>query len=200
MLHQDFFTAYFPITFFNLAWCLVLISLLLCDILSFPVWRRVRILLQVVRGDRKGTQNLRWDSNVWLWVLRDSDHSHVALQIADPSTRHRGRPKTKSKAIVRQKKEKRNIWSWARKGCPTPRWIGRLIVGHNINSTRWIVHLFRLVFSKDLTGVSLPSQIQFPKRCLLLFRIPDDGRSSETQWFWGDKMFSIFYTFLSGIL
>jgi hypothetical protein len=63
------------------------------------------------------------------------DHWQIALQITDPSFRQRGRPKTKSKVIVRQKKGKRQIWSWVPKWCPTPRWIGRLTVGHNINST-----------------------------------------------------------------
>jgi hypothetical protein len=91
--------------------------------------------LRVVRGDGKGTH-----SNAWLWVLRDSDH----WQIADPSSPHRGRPKTKSKAIFRQKKGKRHIWSWAPKGCTTPRWMGRLTVSHNINSTQLWPFLNRL--------------------------------------------------------
>jgi hypothetical protein len=38
-----------------------------------------------------------------------------------PSSRQRGRPKTKNKAIFRQKKGKNKTWSWAPKGCPTPR-------------------------------------------------------------------------------
>jgi hypothetical protein len=33
----------------------------------------------------------------------------------------------------------RKIWSWVPKGCPTTRWIGRLTVGHNGNSTK-ILH------------------------------------------------------------
>jgi hypothetical protein len=41
----------------------------------------------------------------------------------------------KSKAIVKKRKGKRKIWSWASKECPTPRRIGRLTVGH-INSTQ----------------------------------------------------------------
>jgi hypothetical protein len=32
-------------------------------------------------------------------------------------------------------KEEKKIWSWAPRGCQTPRRIGRLIVGHNINWT-----------------------------------------------------------------
>jgi hypothetical protein len=50
------------------------------------------------------SSSLRWDSNVWLWVLRDSDHWQISLQITDPSSRQRERPKTKSKAIFQQKK------------------------------------------------------------------------------------------------
>jgi hypothetical protein len=79
--------------------------------------------------------NLRWDRNVWLWVLRESDHWQIALQITDPSSRQRGRPKTKSKATVRQIKWKRKIWSWARKGCPTPRHIDWLTVSSKVTST-----------------------------------------------------------------
>jgi hypothetical protein len=48
--------------------------------------------------------SLRWDSNVWLWVLHDSDHWQIALQITDPSSRQREHSKTRSKKIVRQKK------------------------------------------------------------------------------------------------
>jgi hypothetical protein len=32
-----------------------------------------------------------------------------------------GAPKTKSKTIFRQRKGKSKIWSWAPKGCPTPK-------------------------------------------------------------------------------
>jgi hypothetical protein len=49
-------------------------------------------------------------------------------------SRQRVRPKSKSKATVRQKRGKRKIWSWVPNGCPTPRHIVRLTVGHNINS------------------------------------------------------------------
>jgi hypothetical protein len=58
---------------------------------------------------------------VTLWVLRDSGHWQITLQITDLSSRKRGHPKTKNKAIVRQKKLKIKIWSWAPKGWPTPR-------------------------------------------------------------------------------
>jgi hypothetical protein len=52
----------------------------------------------------------------------------------------------KSKAVVWQKKGK--VWSWATKGCPTPRQIGRLTVGQNINSTR-------LLWDSDLRKAAL---------------------------------------------
>jgi hypothetical protein len=42
---------------------------------------------------------------------------------------------TKSKTIFRLKKGEIKMWSWAPKECPTPRRIGRLTAGHNINST-----------------------------------------------------------------
>jgi hypothetical protein len=57
----------------------------------------------VIPASRKREpSSLRWDSNVWLWVLRDSDHWQIAL----PS-RQRGRTKTKSKAIFQQNKRKK---------------------------------------------------------------------------------------------
>jgi hypothetical protein len=34
----------------------------------------------------------------------------------------RARPNTKNKSVFRQKKGKSKIWSWAPKGCPTPRY------------------------------------------------------------------------------
>jgi hypothetical protein len=40
----------------------------------------------------QGPWSLRWDSKVWLWVLRDSDHWVITLQTADPSSRQRGHP------------------------------------------------------------------------------------------------------------
>jgi hypothetical protein len=67
--------------------------------------------------------------------LRDSDHWQIALQITDPSSRQRRRPKTKSKAIFRQKKGNSNIWSWAPKGCPTPRHTDSLTVSRKVTST-----------------------------------------------------------------
>jgi hypothetical protein len=39
-----------------------------------------------------------------------------SLQITDPTSRQRGRSKTKSKAIFRQNKIKSKTWSWAQRG------------------------------------------------------------------------------------
>jgi hypothetical protein len=39
------------------------------------------------------------------------------------------------------KKQEKKIRSWAPKGCPTPRPIGRLTVGHNINSTQLVTRV-----------------------------------------------------------
>jgi hypothetical protein len=45
-----------------------------------------------------------------------------------------GVPRRRAQELSGKKKAKWEIWSWAPKGCPTPRWISRLTVGHNINS------------------------------------------------------------------
>jgi hypothetical protein len=51
-------------------------------------------------------------------MILTTDRLHYKL--TDPSSHQRRCPKMKSKAIFRQKKGKRKIWSWAPKGCPTP--------------------------------------------------------------------------------
>jgi hypothetical protein len=45
-------------------------------------------------------------------------------------------PRRRAKQLSGEGMEKRKIWSRAPKGCPTPRPIGRLTVGHDINSTK----------------------------------------------------------------
>jgi hypothetical protein len=50
-------------------------------------------------------------------------------------------PQTKNKAAVRQKKGKKKNLVMGYKGVPTPRRIGRMTVGHNINSTQVKVKL-----------------------------------------------------------
>jgi hypothetical protein len=51
--------------------------------------------------------SLRWDCNIWLWVLHDSNQWVIALQITDPSSRQRGRLTwRRKKVIVKQRKLK----------------------------------------------------------------------------------------------
>jgi hypothetical protein len=87
---------------------------------SVELWRRVKIFhrnpCESLIVTKREPSSLIRDSNVWLWVLCDSDHWQIALQITDPSSRQRGCPKTESKVIVREKKGKSKIWSWAPKG------------------------------------------------------------------------------------
>jgi hypothetical protein len=76
-----------------------------------------------------GWGSLGWDSNVWLRVLRNSNQCVIALQIAGPPSRQRGRPTWRRKKInVKQRKENLVMG-------PTPRRTGRLTVGRNITWT-----------------------------------------------------------------
>jgi hypothetical protein len=81
--------------------------------------------------------SLRWDSNVWLRVLRDFGHWHIALQITDPSSRQRGRPKRRAKQLSGKKKknekEKKNL-VMGPKGVPDTKTNRRLTVGYNIST------------------------------------------------------------------
>jgi hypothetical protein len=58
-----------------------------------------------------------------------TDRLHYKLQTR-PLVRD-GAPRRRAKQLSGKKKK---IWSWAPKGCPIPRRIGRLTVGHIINS------------------------------------------------------------------
>jgi hypothetical protein len=49
------------------------------------------------RRRRKGHPVVSDETVMYGWVLCDSDHWQLALQITDPSSHQRGRPKTKSK-------------------------------------------------------------------------------------------------------
>jgi hypothetical protein len=72
--------------------------------------------------------SLRWNSNIWLWVLRDSNQCVTALQITDPSSLQRGCPIwRRKKVIVKQRKLLKSGH-----GPHTLRWTGRLTNGHNI--------------------------------------------------------------------
>jgi hypothetical protein len=85
------------------------------------IYNNSAVALRVVRGNEKGTQcpggitgphcsrlgGLRWDSNIWIWVLRDCNQWLIALQISDPSSRQRGHPTWRRKnVIVEQRKLK----------------------------------------------------------------------------------------------
>jgi hypothetical protein len=61
-----------------------------------------------------GWGSLRWDNKVWLRVLRDSDNWVIALQIADPSARKRGRPHRNKTANFRQQHSERKQYLGAR--------------------------------------------------------------------------------------
>jgi hypothetical protein len=50
-----------------------------------------------------------------------------------PALSSEWKPHFKNKALVRVKKRKGNIWSWAPKEGPTPRPTGRLTVGRNVD-------------------------------------------------------------------
>jgi hypothetical protein len=82
-----------------------------------------------------GWGKLRWDSDVWVWVLHDSNQCVIALQIIDPHSYQRGRLTWRSKKeIVKQRKLKSG--HGLHKG-PTPRQTDRLTLGRNITWT-WI--------------------------------------------------------------
>jgi hypothetical protein len=53
-----------------------------------------------------------------------------------------------------------NTWSWATNGCPTPRRIGRLTIGHNINSSHrnssFYCPFFYMQYCIDGTFIGLP--------------------------------------------
>jgi hypothetical protein len=66
--------------------------------------------------------SLKWDSKVWLRVLRDSDHWVIALQIADPSSLQTGRPtETRPQISDINTPTGSNIWSQVPQGCSIPR-------------------------------------------------------------------------------
>jgi hypothetical protein len=58
--------------------------------------------IQIREPGPQGSGSLRWDSKVWLRVLRDSHHWVIALQSADPSSLQRGRPHRNKISTFRQ--------------------------------------------------------------------------------------------------
>jgi hypothetical protein len=70
----------------------------------------------------RGWGSLRWNSKVWLQVLRDSDYWEIALQIADPSSRQRGRPtETRLQISDSNIPTGSNIWAQVSQGCSIAR-------------------------------------------------------------------------------
>jgi hypothetical protein len=83
-----------------------------------------------------GWGNLRWDSQVWFRVLSDSDYWVIALQIADPSSRQRGRPiDTRLHISDSNIPTGNNILSQVPQGCPIPRHTNWLTFSHKVTST-----------------------------------------------------------------
>jgi hypothetical protein len=63
-------------------------------------------------------------------------------------------PKEKRKAIFREKKGKSKIWSWAPKGCPTPRHTDWLTVSRKVTLTLTLIYceMLVVVFSTVVLG------------------------------------------------
>jgi hypothetical protein len=82
-----------------------------------------------------GLGSLRWDRKVWLRVVRDSGHWVITLQIADPSSRQRGRPtETRPQISDSNIPTGSNIWSQVPQGCSIPRHTDRLTVSLKVTS------------------------------------------------------------------
>jgi hypothetical protein len=80
------------------------------------------MLIRRRRLGPRGWRNLRRDSKVWFRVLSDSDHWVITLQIADPSSRQRGRPTETGPQISDSNfPTGSNIWSQVPQGCSISR-------------------------------------------------------------------------------
>jgi hypothetical protein len=80
-------------------------------------------------------KRLKWDSNIWLWVRRDSD----PRMTANCTSKLQSRPLASKDAPQCEDCKYPTvlkIWSWAVDGCPTPRQTGRLAVDRRITWTR----------------------------------------------------------------
>jgi hypothetical protein len=76
-----------------------------------------------------------WDSKVWLWFLSDSVHWVITLQIADPSSRQRGRPpETRPQTSDSNIPTGSNIWSQVPQGYSIPRHTDWLTVTRKVTS------------------------------------------------------------------
>jgi hypothetical protein len=90
-----------------------------------------------VRGPNPpGWGSLKWDSKVWLRVLCNSDHWVITLQIADLSSRQRGRlPEMRPQISDSNTPKGSNIWSQVPQGCSIPRHTDWLSVSRKVTST-----------------------------------------------------------------
>jgi hypothetical protein len=153
-----------------------LVSLLLYSILCIGDRGHLCIIVQLICMQHVPPiwGSLIWDSKAWLRVVRDSGHWVISLQTVDPSSRQRGHPTWRRQKSVKHKKIK--IWSWAPRGCPTPRRTGRLIVGRKINLNPQncmgcpVIHV-SFFYETQRSGCFLPltlrrKQTQFPKRSI----------------------------------
>jgi hypothetical protein len=123
------------------------------------------VVLQVVRGDEKGTRGLgvyNWatlflgDINMGTWASRlgeprisdkDSDPRTTALANANSNCKRQTRPLVREGGPHQQTRKCLiliKIWSWTPDGCMTRRQTGRLTVRRNITLTskmfKWKLH------------------------------------------------------------
>jgi hypothetical protein len=78
-------------------------------------------------------------------------------------------PKEKRKAIFRRKKGKSKIWSWAPKGCPTPRHTDWLTVSRKVTLTLTNGHVLHSI--KELSRPISPVTHLYPQLHFLLYAI-----------------------------
>jgi hypothetical protein len=91
--------------------------------------------IQIREPRPPGRGSLKWDSKVWLRVLRDSDHWVITLQITDPSSHQRGRPtETRQQISDSNIVTGSNIWSQVPQGCSIQRHTDWLTVSHKVTS------------------------------------------------------------------
>jgi hypothetical protein len=108
-----------------------------------------------------GWGSLRWDSKVWLRVLRDSDHWVITLQIADPSSHQRGRPTdTRPQISDSNIPTGSNIWLQVPQGCSISRRTYWLTVSSKVTSPHHYVYysVFKKYDRPDLLSRGHPTE------------------------------------------
>jgi hypothetical protein len=112
-----------------------------------------------------GWGSLRWDSKVYFRVLSESDYWVITLQIADPSSRQRGRPIDVRPQISDNIPTGNNIWSQVPQGYSIPRhtdWLTDwLTVSRKVTSTSKVFDYF--VVQPTLNLCSSPDIIRIIK-------------------------------------